>query len=987
MKLKTKVKVYFLLVAVAIASSTCSSGEPDSKKLFPDIISDLGYHDSEDKTVYFKADSLKWLGAYHAAARDFKNFINKHPNHVDSIYCYNQLTFSLLNSYQYTEAEQYIERIKAKSPFFSPVDYADFKYNQALLFESKNQGIAMKEALEKALFIYNKHYDEDHLKIFLTNTWMGHYYRFYSEDLDSMNHYITKAYNISLEQEDLEPYSLYNRFLVSDLSWIRRDFELGLATINQALAIEKKQPFRDTLMRGLCLSLKGRHLMKEKQDGAAKEHYKKAIEFVESMDSIPAKIQLLYKNLANHYARKSDLKDSFLITINKIEQRFSADSIRYVSIDHLMAVHLKFGQKEGTVPSKEQIHQTIQAFKNAENFIANNPQSFPIIRYQCSYHLTDLNKKLCRYEAAAQPIISSLCRSKQSNSKKPTIGDVLDLTSFRRDYAFIDLAQLANLFTLSYERSKKVKHLNYAFQLHVKIDSLIYKNASIERENIILNFTKDYVWNVYSNAVRVCSYLYEEKQNRLYLDKMNDFIERQKYTYGYKNAQLINKAKDYNIPEQWMQHYIEIKKESSAILKSEKLNQNQEKRLQILLEKESKFLTRIKEAHPVFYNRQLLHHAPSIDEIQKSLLKKNQSILQFHISTNKDLGETFNFQHRLLLINKDTVIEHTFEADSILDKNIEYFKHLTARGNPTDAKQIPIYIQQANELYQKLLDPLEEYFKDELIIIPSNKLNGVVFEALLTSKKGTHYQNFPYLIHEKKIKYLPTLKLLTPPEKHPLINSSPKILAYAYSDMDDNRMAALSRDSLLKELPGSPLELKSIENYFQNGDLTLRYGTESKKDDFLKHSNEKYDILHLASHASSDPNNRLNNKIYFKPSSKEDKNKNTLYGYEIASLGIKCDLAVLSACETAAGTIHKGEGVFSLSNTFLQAGAKNVISSHWKINDDRTSVLMEIFYKNLSQGLSPSEALHQAKKQYIKTEDQYLAHPRYWSPMVSWGNH
>jgi CHAT domain-containing protein len=76
----------------------------------------------------------------------------------------------------------------------------------------------------------------------------------------------------------------------------------------------------------------------------------------------------------------------------------------------------------------------------------------------------------------------------------------------------------------------------------------------------------------------------------------------------------------------------------------------------------------------------------------------------------------------------------------------------------------------------------------------------------------------------------------------------------------------------------------------------------------------------------------------------------------------KLELAVLSACETGLGEVAGGEGVFGLQRAFHTAGARNVIASLWKVDDNATAALMGLFYRNLwEKHLPPLESLRQAQ--------------------------
>jgi CHAT domain-containing protein/tetratricopeptide (TPR) repeat protein len=74
------------------------------------------------------------------------------------------------------------------------------------------------------------------------------------------------------------------------------------------------------------------------------------------------------------------------------------------------------------------------------------------------------------------------------------------------------------------------------------------------------------------------------------------------------------------------------------------------------------------------------------------------------------------------------------------------------------------------------------------------------------------------------------------------------------------------------------------------------------------------------------------------------------------------ELAVLSACETGLGETAGGEGVFGLQRAFHVAGARNVIASLWRVDDDSTAALMVLFYRKLwLEKQAPLQALREAQ--------------------------
>jgi CHAT domain-containing protein len=141
-------------------------------------------------------------------------------------------------------------------------------------------------------------------------------------------------------------------------------------------------------------------------------------------------------------------------------------------------------------------------------------------------------------------------------------------------------------------------------------------------------------------------------------------------------------------------------------------------------------------------------------------------------------------------------------------------------------------------------------------------------------------------------------------------------------------------------------------------------------------------ILHIATHADLNRANPLYSALQLASGGGYD---GLLKVHEVYSLDLSTHtaLVVLSGCETAVGTLSRGDEFVGLNRAFLTVGAPTVIASLWKVPDNEsTALLMERFYTYLLDGMNKTEALRRAQ---IDVRAKY-PHPYYWASFVLTGD-
>jgi len=308
--------------------------------------------------------------------------------------------------------------------------------------------------------------------------------------------------------------------------------------------------------------------------------------------------------------------------------------------------------------------------------------------------------------------------------------------------------------------------------------------------------------------------------------------------------------------------------------------------------------------------------------------------------------------------------------------------------------------EKLNKLYKKPIDGIRVYFSADGVF---NQINLNTLLNPVTHK---------YVLEETKISLLTNTKDLLTVQREEAYNNLAYLFGYpdyGISVADRNVLVKKERDSQpvyyalalergsddLSDLPGTKTEVENIAGLMTSkgwqpevliGDKALE---ETLKDCF------KPRVLHIATHgyfqpdATSTQNPLLRSGLMLAGAgqtlagNKDDKMEDgILTAYEAMNLNLdNTDLVVLSACETGLGSVSNGEGVYGLQRAFKVAGAKTIIMSLWKVDDQATQELMTSFYENWLKTGNKRQSFEMAQ-QDIKLK---YKSPYYWGAFVMVG--
>lgn len=121
--------------------------------------------------------------------------------------------------------------------------------------------------------------------------------------------------------------------------------------------------------------------------------------------------------------------------------------------------------------------------------------------------------------------------------------------------------------------------------------------------------------------------------------------------------------------------------------------------------------------------------------------------------------------------------------------------------------------------------------------------------------------------------------------------------------------------------------------------------------------------------------------VFTPPKTATEQDDGLLTASEVSQLALSADIVALSACNTAASSGKSAEGLSGLARSFLQAGARSLLVSHWAVSDAATSLLMQQTFDNIQKGdiAGRARALQAAMKAVRNEGTGQFVSPKYWA--------
>lgn len=282
------------------------------------------------------------------------------------------------------------------------------------------------------------------------------------------------------------------------------------------------------------------------------------------------------------------------------------------------------------------------------------------------------------------------------------------------------------------------------------------------------------------------------------------------------------------------------------------------------------------------------------------------------------------------------------------------------------------------------------------LIVSNDGVFNQINLATLRMPEGGH------LVDKYEVMYRTRLASLISPPKPLRYWDGRKALLVA----DPDYAGGLPADSIaIPPLPGTREEVEAIRDILQSEGILAYVRLRSEAAESLLYEAVSPYILHVATHGLFLPyaegigsilgiqsSEAVANPLFRSALLLADAGRSMILGaedtkkdgianaYELLSVNLaNTELVVLSACETGLGDIRNGEGVYGLQRAFLLAGARHLIVSLWRVDDEATRDFMITFY---TEWLRKKLPIDQAFVNAQRAMRRMRTAPYYWGAFL-----
>ncbi len=362
----------------------------------------------------------------------------------------------------------------------------------------------------------------------------------------------------------------------------------------------------------------------------------------------------------------------------------------------------------------------------------------------------------------------------------------------------------------------------------------------------------------------------------------------------------------------------------------------------------------------------------TLDEARAHARQREEAFLHFVWGSNQRV------LHALIVRPDTALVVPVNQANGIAHAVDSLFQALSGNSRY-------VFEPAARHTSDVLLRPLLPWLDDHTLVISADEnLFNVPFDLL----PQPDVVEFRYMVESVALRY--AISGTAWATAAPLLEiSDAQPVRAAVMDVGFNRSLDIPLSTPDRQadtpLPGARLETASLLTLLRGQDLArVSYVRNVTTRLFERRMQSRHDIVHLATHSFFDQDLPHNSGIIMAAPAISrlltDSVADILSPAELAGMQVEANLLVLSSCESALRT-GGSSAAFDFGVALGLSGVEHALVSNWAVDDMATSEFMLRFYRELLSGLTPHEALRNAKLSFIR-EQSPLANPRMWAGFV-----
>lgn len=503
--------------------------------------------------------------------------------------------------------------------------------------------------------------------------------------------------------------------------------------------------------------------------------------------------------------------------------------------------------------------------------------------------------------------------------------------------------------------------------LSMRIDTVIgTTRQKVSNDDVLRNARLNH--DIYTYMIGWCHKINKGGVNDTLLSLAFDHFEKSRAHLLLTHISSSALAKQLNVPSEVIDRGIDLTREelaTSALLTTSGIDS--------LLSRKQDYFQSLEKHYPEYYRKSYEPDRTSLQTVLNTL-GNDEAMISFQLRDS---------QLYTIVISSDTVALMTSNFNSLCSEAVDALNALV-RTRPSHARgesEVHSYVQTATQVFDCVLAdayPIIKH-KKQWWITADGILELLPFEILLSAIPETvnSFKSLPYLVTHHTIGYaLSATTWVTENEKSmPVIE---KIAVFIHSDGKHQvRSFEQERDIMQYHgMPGTAKAAASIKVVYGNRAVTIYPNEKATTTSFLEVLDE-YDLLHLGLHAYADTTGRQRHGIVF-PGDRAQLRVSDMIGKNI-----KASIVFLEGCETGVGKQARGEGTLNFARPFIAAGARHVLASRWKLDDQTAGLMSGYFYQQLKAGHTVAFSNCEAKRTFLKNARRLQSHPYYWAAVMS----